>query len=89
MPTAVITFVPDPASNFQFNATFDGQSYSVRVTWNVFGQRYYVNIYTTQGILMLSIAMVGSPPDYDISLTVGIFTTKLVWRVAANQFEVI
>lgn len=87
--TTFVTFVADPASNFQFQATFDGQSYTVRITWNLFGQRYYVNIYTTQGVLVLSIAMVGSPPDYDISLTTGIFTTKLVWRIANNQFEII
>ncbi|MBV8060464.1 MAG: hypothetical protein JO253_02920 [Alphaproteobacteria bacterium] len=85
----IIPFNQSPTANFQFEATFDGKSYIVIVTWNLFGQRFYVNIYDTTGVLILSMPMIGSPDTKDISLTAGYFTTKLVYRVKSNNFEVI
>jgi len=89
MTTTYIDFVPSPTTPFQFLAVLDGQSYRVVITWNLFGQRWYANIYTVDSVLLLAIAMVGSPLDYDISLTANYTTTKLVWRPARRQFEVI
>jgi hypothetical protein len=85
----LIQFNPSATANFQFQATLDGQNYIVVVTWNLFGQRYYINIYDTSGVLKLAMPLVGSPNDYDISMTAGYFTTKLVYRVQSNNFEVI
>ena len=85
----VINFTPSPYSNFQFQATLDGTSYTVILTWNIYGQRYYVNIYTLNNRRILSLPLVGSPLDYDISMTAGYFTTKLVYRAPMQQFEVI
>lgn len=87
--SAIIDFAPTPLAPFQFQATFDGAIYTVIVTWNLYGRRWYVNIYTLQRVLVVSIAMAGSPVDYDISLTAGYFTTRLVYRALSNQFEVI
>lgn len=89
MTTTFVDFVPTVAGPFQFRAVLDGESYTVLVTWNLFGQRFYVNIYTVDAVLLLAIGMVGSPLDSDISLTAGYTTTKLVWRPARRQFEVI
>jgi hypothetical protein len=89
MTTTFIDFVPTPAAPFQFRAVLDGESYTVIITWNLFGQRWYANLYTVDSVLLLSIGMVGSPLDVDISLTAGYTTTKLVWRPARGQFEVI
>lgn len=89
MTTALVDFAPSPSGPFQFRAVLDGESYNVVVTWNLFGQRWYVNIYTVDSILLLATAMVGSPLDRDISLTANYTTTKLVWRPARRQFEVI
>jgi hypothetical protein len=85
----LISFNPPPTSNFQFQATLDGQNYIVIVTWGLFGQRYYLNIYDTSGVLILAMPMIGSPTDYDISMTAGYFTTKLIYRVQSNNFEVV
>lgn len=86
---AAVAFVPSPVSPFQFQATLDGEAYTITILWNLFGQRYYVNIASVDGVRILTTAMVGSPLDYDISLTANHFTTKLVWRPAMRQFEII
>lgn len=84
-----IPFTPAQNRPFQFQAVFDGRAHTVIVTWGLSGQRYYVNIYTLQGVRVLTIPMVGSPVGYDISLTAGYFNTKLVWRIQNGNFEII
>lgn len=86
--TTYINFNPSPNEPFQFQPTLDGQVYSVIVTWNLFGQRYYVNIYTLDNALVVCLPLIGSPPERDISLTAGYFATTLVYRAANAQFEV-
>ena len=89
MATTIIPFQPSLTSAFQFQAAFDGTTYTVIVTWNVEGQRYYINVYTLQQSLVICAAMVGSPVGYNISLVAPLFTTQLVYRAPSNQFEVI
>ncbi len=84
-----VEFTPSPTVPFQFQATLDGSTYIVTTRWSLFGQRWYVEISTTNQVRVLSIARVGSPRGVDISLTAGYFTTKLVWREPDNQFEII
>lgn len=74
--------------NFEFTATLDGNSYSIIVTWSIYAQRYYVNILRTDNTLVLSIPLIGSPNDYDISMTAGYFTSTLVYREYSRQFEI-
>lgn len=81
-------FTPSPSSNFQFQPVLDGASYNAVVTWNYYGQRYYINIYTQQGVRVLSLPMVGSPDGYDISLTAGYFASTLVFRSSSQNIEV-
>jgi hypothetical protein len=85
----VIQFTPSNNSNFQFQATFDNVQYNVIVNWNIYGERYYINIYDTNNALILCVALIGSPLNYNISLTAGYFTTQLVYRQPTQQFEVI
>lgn len=86
--TIYVPFNVSPSSNFQFQANFDGKSYNVRINWNLFGQRYYVNIYTLSGDLVLCLPLIGSPDFFNISLTAGYFTTMLIWRVQSGNFEI-
>ena len=86
--TTVTNFAPTVRAPFQFQATLDGVIYTVIVTWNLFGQRYYINIYALDGTWIVTLPLVGSPPDYDISLTMGYFDTTLVYRVATGNFEI-
>ena len=73
-------FQPSNTTPFQFQPTLDGNIYNCVVTWNLFGQRYYLNCMDLSGNLIFCVAMVGSPPDRDISLTAGYFTSTLVFR---------
>lgn len=61
-------FTPSSTANFQFQPTLDGQQYNVIATWNVFGSRYYINIYTLSGALVYTMPLIGSPPGFNISL---------------------
>jgi len=86
--TTYFDFTPTNSGPFQFSPTLDGQVYTVIVTWNVEGQRYYINIYTLTSTLVVCKSLVASPQNYDISLTWGYFTSTLVFREASQQFEV-
>ncbi len=87
--STMISFSPVSTSTFQFQCTLDNNSYNVIVTWNLYGQRYYINIYDSNNGLILCVALIGSPDNYDISMTAGYFTTKLVFRQSSGNFEVI
>ncbi len=87
--TTFFAFAPSRRAVPQFSPTLDGSQYLCTVTWNLFGQRYYLGCYDLSGALQFFVAMVGSPLDYDISLSAGYFTNRLVWRSPNGQFEVI
>lgn len=86
--TTYVSFAPIAIEPFGFQATLDGVVYQVLVTWNLFGQRWYVNIYDLSGTLVWIIAMIGSPGGADINLALFTTTSTLVFRTAANQFEI-
>lgn len=58
--TTYVDFVPSTTAPFQFQATFDAAQYNVIVTWNEFGQRYYINVYDLAGNLILARAIASS-----------------------------
>lgn len=93
--TEIVAFAPSPNTAFTFQPTLDGQLYTAIITNNVFRRPgdaeggWYLNIYTLQGARVLTVAMVGSPNDYDINLTQGYFTTVLVYRADLQQFEIL
>jgi hypothetical protein len=73
--TTFVPFSQPAAGNFQFNATLNGAQYRCVVTWNVFGQRYYLNVYGLDGTLMVSEGMSGSPTGFQIE--------AITWNAAA------
>lgn len=85
---AIIPFVPSSTTPPTFLVTLDGAQYTVTVTWNLFGQRYYVTVTDQSGTRIISRPLIGSPSDYDISLVAPLFTSMLVYREATNSFEV-
>lgn len=88
MTITYIQFQPSDSAPFQFTATLDAVQYNVAVTYNIAGQRYYINIYDQQGALIVCKPMVSSPPGYDISLTAGYFTSTMVYRGVNQQIEI-
>lgn len=89
LTTVYVPFNPAANSNFQFQATLDGNNYDIVANWNLFGQRYYVNIYTLAGDRVLTIPLIGSPNFLNVSMTAGYFTTMLIWRPGSGNFEIL
>ena len=69
--TTYTNFAPTLQSPFQFGPTLDGEVCTVIITWNLFGARYYINIYAPDGTLVVSTALVGSPT--------GVALQNLAW----------
>ena len=53
-------FNPSPLQNVTFNPTLGNNSYVATVTWNVFGQRWYLNLFDSLGNLLIETAVVSS-----------------------------
>lgn len=64
--TTFFDFRPSTQSVFQFQPTLDGDTYNCTVTWNLFGQRYYVNCFSLDGTLIFSLPIIGSPGGKNI-----------------------
>lgn len=60
--TTYTTFTPNSLAPFSFNPTLDGQVYAATVTWNVFGQRWYLNVTQLDGTPVFTLPLIGSPP---------------------------
>lgn len=87
--TTFVAFQPAPGRGFSFNATLDGTSYQLAVTWNVFGQRWYLTCAGSDGTLIFHLPLIGSPNTGDINLAAGYFTTSaVVFRQDTQNFEV-
>ena len=87
--STLTNFRPVPGGAFTFTPTLDGKVYVATVTWNVYGQRWYLNLFDQNANLVLSLPLIASPRDVDISLTAGYFASTLVFRDTSQQFEVL
>jgi hypothetical protein len=86
----VVPFQPSNDQPFTFQATVSTGTYTVIITWSLAGQRYYFNLYTLGGVLVASMAMVGSPPNgSNLDLSYGqIAPDSIIWRPSTGNFEV-
>lgn len=86
-----IAFVPNATTAPPFSAlvTLDGQSYNLVVAWNLYRGDWYFTLYDQNGQVVVNQPLIGSPPDYDIPLAPGLFSTStLVYRIETGNFEV-
>lgn len=88
--TTVFQFAPSPLAPFQFQPTLDGATYSAVVTWNTFGQRWYLNLYSLDGTLVVCEALIGSGDPINLaslSWANGIATATLAvpsgWKIGS------
>lgn len=58
--TTTFPFTPSPQGPFQFSPTLDGTAYNAVVTWNLFGQRYYISLFDLNGTLIFCLPLIGS-----------------------------
>jgi hypothetical protein len=89
--STLIPFIPNNNSSppFSTTVTLDSVSYSLNVTWNISGQRWYASITDQSSNTVWMGAMVGSPLGYDIPLAPGVFqTSKILYRADTGNFEI-
>lgn len=67
--STTIPFMPSTTSAFTFQPVINGTQYTAVVTWNIFEQRYYLNLYSTAGALVICTAVVSSGPQLGVTLT--------------------
>lgn len=80
IPGTVTPFTPVQSTPpFSFQAVLDGATYLVTATWNL-TNRWYVNVFDGSNARVLTVPLLTSPPAYDISLTAGYFTSKMIFR---------
>jgi hypothetical protein len=87
----VIQFTPSTITTppFQVNVTLDGTSYSLVTMWNFYRGDWYVSLTDQNGNIIINQPLIGSPPDSNIYLFPGLFTTStVVYRVSTGQFEI-
>ncbi|HGE8482418.1 TPA: hypothetical protein ACGD7T_001251 [Serratia marcescens] len=90
MSTTRYPFSGNEQESMIFTPMLDGEVYNCQTKWNIAAQRWYLNITDNSGNRLLTIPMIDSPVGYDINLLIGPFTnTKMVWRYAIGQIEVI
>jgi hypothetical protein len=65
--TQLIPFVSSNYAAPNFQVTLDGATYNIVITWNVSAQRFYVNVYDSNGNLICAVPLTESPPDITIS----------------------
>lgn len=80
----IFPFQPSNQTPPQFSPTFDGTQYTVILTWSLFGQRYYINIYTLAGVLIVSLPLVESPSSLPIESLSWDLNTSTVSLITAN-----
>ena len=89
--TTYTAFTPSnlQTPTFAMTASLDGATYSISALWNIYGQRWYMQIDDLNNNIVWYGAMVGSPLSIDIPLAPGIFqTSTILYRADTGNIEV-
>ncbi|HBZ7597779.1 TPA: hypothetical protein R1B10_001122 [Klebsiella pneumoniae] len=90
MSTAYFPFSGNEQQSMFFTPILDGEVHNCQIKWNIYSQRWYLNITDNSEHRLLTIPLIASPAGYDINLLISVFTrTRMIWRYAAGQIEVI
>jgi hypothetical protein len=77
--TTYFQFTPNVVAPFTFQPTLDGEQYTAVVTWNLFGQRWYITVSTITGDPVFTLPLIGSPDGVSIqSISWAFGTVKVV-----------
>lgn len=84
--TTFINFAPSGTASppFQFDATLDGQQYLVTTTWNLFGRRWYINVFAADGTLIATKALIASQTGLSIQSLTWDIVRQVVTVTTAN-----
>ncbi len=90
MSTTLYPFSGNEQKSMIFTPMLDGEVCNCQIKWNIASQRWYINVTDNSGNRLLTTPMIESPIGYDINMLVGAFNiTRMVWRSAIGQIEVI
>ncbi|MBJ9210657.1 hypothetical protein I5481_02105 [Citrobacter freundii] len=84
----LIPFKPDGNQPFQFTARVGNYELFARVPFNLYANRYYLELKDSSGDVVVYCPLVASPDGYDINLALPCAPGKLIFRESTNQFEV-
>jgi hypothetical protein len=87
----IIPFQPNSTNSPPFTTlvTLDGTSYAFVAMWNFYRGGWYFSLTDQSGNRVINQPLIGSPPNADIQLAPGLFTTStLVYRVSTGNLEV-
>ncbi len=83
--TSYFPFVPNVQAPFTFQPTLDRRQFAASVTWNLFGQRWYLNLSQQNGTPIFTLPLLGSPDGTAIeSLTWDSGTATVVTALPHN-----
>lgn len=66
----------------------DGNSYTLRVIWNIYGNRYYIHIYDNGKKLALCTPMVSGGNNYPINLSGRAFSDKIYYNKDVKKIQI-
>lgn len=77
--STLIPFTPTANGAFTFSPVLDGTTYNGVVTWALFGQRWFLNLYAPSGPLIVAIPLVESidPIAATLTTTRGLYTATV------------
>lgn len=78
--TTYFPFVPSVQAPFTFQPVLDGRGYQASVRFNLFGQRWYLNVNQLTGELVFSLPLLGSPTGNSIE--------SIVWENGTVEITV-
>src|SRR5262245_32463407 len=85
--TSIVPFIPSNTVTPAFFADLDGRPHRVVITWNVSAQRYYINVYDTNGLWIITVPIMTTPPARSIaSLVFDPFQHVMVAKMVDPQF---
>lgn len=77
--TTLILFKPDGRGPFQFTARIGEYETFARVPFNLYANRYYLELKDSSGDVIVYMPLIASPDSYDINLALPCSPGKLVF----------
>jgi len=90
--TSTFAFSPSDTAvpPFSFTFTTEGNTYTGQATFNMAGQRWYLQVYDISQVLVINHPLVSSPVGAPQNLAPGVFArTVIAYNAANSQITVI